>query len=164
MTEVDITAVVEAVARRYGSVSERDYSFVIEALAARPYADLVHRLATLVDIEETTDPNDDVSFRYVVTQEGDAWYMSLSMVGPYGLLLRLSDRGAHEVIADLASAESDREAEILALLEHAGIHLLSREAAEQPITLRRPGADEDEARIYHAVISDEPLLPWQADS
>lgn len=161
MTEADVTAVVEAVARRYGSVSEPDYSFVTKALAARPYADLVHRLAALVDVEETTDPNDDVSFRYVLTREGDAWAVSLSMVGPYGLLVRLSEPGGHEVITDRATAESDREAKILALLEDAGIHLLSREAAERPIALRRPGDEDEQARIYHAVISDEPLLPWE---
>ncbi len=160
MSEATQAAVLRTIEERYGSLSQPSYAFVQEAIAAQPYAQLIDEVSRLADLEETTDANDDVSFRYVLVQRGDAWALDLSMVGPFGLLMRLPRQGPQEVITGRASTESTPEADLVALIERAGVYLLSREMLEREIPLRRPGDEGDVARLYHAVISDEPLLPW----
>lgn len=154
-------AVLGAIKSRYGSLSEPSYAFVEEAVAARPYAALIDALSRFVRVEETTDSNDDVSFRYVLEQGRDEWALNLSMVGPYGLLMRVAGGEGAEVIAGQPAAGSTREAELLALIERSGIQLLSRETLERDVPLRRPGDEAEPTSLYQALISDEPLLPWQ---
>jgi hypothetical protein len=155
-------AVMRTIEGSYGSLSEPSYSFVEEKIAARPYAELIDELSRFVRVEETTDANDDVSFRYLLTQGQDKWALNLSMVGPYGLLMRLSGGGPPEVITELSPADASREADLLALIERTGVQLLSRETLEKTIPLRRPGEEAEVTNLYQALISDEPLLPWQS--
>lgn len=148
---------IDAIKARYGSLEAPNYSFVERVVRDHPYAGLVEALSSVAEVEETTDINDDVSFRYVVRRAGQRWALNVSMVGPYGVLLRLSPAGV--VVTDQA-AEAGDEA-ILQPLKLAGVSLLSRAVLEARIPFRPLGQETDDATIYQALISDEPLLPWE---
>ena len=156
MSRTEAGDLLDMVKVKYGSLDEPNYSFVEEVVRDRPYASLVEALSRVAVIEETTDVNDDVSFRYVVRAGGQSWALNLSMVGPYGLLLRLTS--AREVVSDPAPEGDERQ--IVRLLEEAGVSLLSREVLETRIPFRPLGEETDQATIYQVLISDEPLLPW----
>lgn len=160
MIEANAGAIIATIERAYGSLSNPSYSFVDRALAAKPYAVLIHCLGLLVDVEETTDVNGDVSFRYVLAQGEESWALNLSMVGPYGLLMRLSREGSHEVVTGESDAEGSVEADLLAAIDDGGISLLTREVLQRAIPLRRPGDEDRQSLVYHALIGDDPLLPW----
>ncbi len=157
MSDPNPDAILRAIEETYGSLAEPNYAFVEKALLAQPYARLLDGLSRLGELDETTDVNDDVSFRYVLARDDEEWAVSLSMVGPYALLLRLPPREPPVVVT--AASGSTHEAELVELIERAGVRLLSRKALEREIPFRRPGADEESAFVYHAIISDE-SLPW----
>jgi hypothetical protein len=157
------STLIQAVRQAYGSLEEPNYSFVQSALATNPYRELIQRLAQHFTIEETTDVNDDVSFRYVLRHPPATWSLDLSMVGPFGLLMRLSETNEHAVVTGETELVGRRERSLAASLATAGIQLLPRSALEERIDLRRPLEDGEETLLYHALISDEPLLPWHSD-
>lgn len=157
MSGIEGRDLLDAVKARYGSLDAPNHSFVERVVQDHPYARLVEALSSVAEIEETTDVNDDVSFRYVLRQAGRSWALNLSMVGPFGLLLRLTS--VPEVVTDQAADGDERT--ILRLLKEAGISLLSRAALETRIPFRRLAEETDDATIYQALISDEPFLPWE---
>ena len=157
MSSTERGDLLEVIKARYGSLEAPNYSFVEQVVQEHPYTKLVKALSRVAEIEETTDVNDDVSFRYVLRHGGRSWGLNLSMVGPYGSLLRLTAAG--EVVTDQAAQEDERQ--IVRLVKEAGVSLLSREALETRIPFRRVGEETDDATIYQALISDEPLPPWE---
>ena len=148
---------LDAVKVRYGSLDEPDYSFVEQVVQDQPYARLVRALSELAKVEETTDVNNDVSFRYVLHRGGESWGLNLSMVGPYGLVLRLGPE--REVLTD-EPVEGD-ELRILRLVKDAGITLLSRKALVDRIPFQLLGDETGHATLYQALIGDDPLPPWE---
>ncbi len=82
MIEGGAAEVMDAIEATYGSLSDPSYSFVERAMSAQPYAECVDRLSNLVDVEDVTDVNDDVSFRYLLSRGPNEWALNLSMVGP----------------------------------------------------------------------------------
>lgn len=156
MTGPGHAAILKAIEERYGSLEHPNYAFVAELVDDQPFAELVTAISNVVDVEETTDVNDDVSFRYLLADEARRWTLDLSMVGPYGLLMRL----APSLIVVTDDSALGTELEIVRLLQQAGISLLSRTTLESPLPFRRLGAETEHATIYHALISDESLPPW----
>jgi hypothetical protein len=156
VTSTERKVLLDTITARYGSLEEPNYSFVEEVVRRQPYAQLLGALSKLADVEETTDLNNDVSFRYVLRHDSQSWALDVSMVGPFGLLLRLgTDR---EVVTD--QSDEGREREIVRTVKEAGVSLLSREVLETRIPFHRLAEESHHATIYNALISDEPLLPW----
>jgi len=144
----------------YGSPTTPNWSFVSEALRRRPYQPLVDELAAIVSVEENTDPNDDVSFSFVLGLGESAWSLRLSMIGPYALLLR-----AHPSVVEFLPPEPDErsatERRIVELLASHGVQLLDRDLLEEPVDFAVTDSEADQPRLYQALFSDEVELPWQ---
>jgi hypothetical protein len=77
---LEVEALVEVARQRYGSLEEPDFSFVAAALFARPYEAVAQEMRERFIVEEITDPNDDVSFGFVIGLGSQRWSLQLSMV------------------------------------------------------------------------------------
>src|SRR4051812_8045483 len=76
----------------YKSVDKPDYSFVRKVLSARPYDPLIRRLRDYAAVEELTETDDDVCFSYLLKGRSSLWKLDLSLVGPFGIFVRLKSR------------------------------------------------------------------------
>lgn len=55
---------LDLIERKYMSFEEPNFSFVRKTISSQPYAPLLSKLKELFEVEEITDPNDDVAFIY----------------------------------------------------------------------------------------------------
>jgi len=155
-------SLLAAIRRAYGSLSDPDYSFVSSPPSER-YQQIVARLRRSFHVVETTDFNDDVSLRYLIEAGKRQWSLALSLVGPYAVLLRLQDPETPELVSEGDPPTDSAERALLAELREAGVSLLDSRLLEEPIAMQLPDADDDEpVLIYHAVVGDDPLLPWRS--
>ncbi|MEW8288135.1 MAG: hypothetical protein AB2697_19310, partial [Candidatus Thiodiazotropha endolucinida] len=93
MVTKDIQILTELIAHKYKSLDEPDYSFVNKAIASKPYSSLIRVFKSIYVIEDITDINDDVSFRYLLSNSNNKWIIELSMLGLYAVLLRAQNSG-----------------------------------------------------------------------
>lgn len=149
---------VEVIKKKYKSLDDPDYSFVSKAIASKPYNKLVDQLNTLFEIEEITDSNDDVSFRYLLSRSGKQWVVELSIIGLYATILRISEVGGAELVT-LDNAVS-QEREIHSLLSNYGFKVLGKLELEQPIKLNLCNKEPNSVCVYQALFSDTDILPW----
>ena len=61
-----MTTIIQQIREQSGSLDAPRFFFVRDALAANPYAGIVAQLERCFACENDTDPNDDVSFGYVL--------------------------------------------------------------------------------------------------
>jgi hypothetical protein len=143
----------------YQSFESPDFSFVEEAISSRPYERVVQQIGTKFQVEEDTDPNDDVSFGYFLTNGPQHWVLRISMLGPYAVLLRVSDSERAELVTSSEEAMSDAERDLLHILADNEVSLLAREVLLQPVPLSLFNAED--TRVYQALFTDTDILPWE---
>lgn len=158
MNEDEVIAFIRS---KYGSLESPNFSFVGEALSGRPYEDLIKRIGRLCAVEEDTDPNDDVSFGYILTAGEQQWLLRISMLGPYGVFFRLTNGDEMEIIEGERQAASTFEKEVLSLLSDTGVRLLSLEELSLRVPLKLFNADPEDVRLYQALFADIETLPWE---
>ena len=149
----------EVIEQKYKSLEQPDYSFVSKAVSSKPYEKLVQQFKELFEIEEITDTNDDVSFRYLVSKSENQWIVELSMVGLYAVVLRVPNAGLSETVT-LDSSIKD-EQDICSLLVSHHFELLAKSELEKPLALNLCNTDPSDVRLYQALFSDTERLPWK---
>jgi hypothetical protein len=148
----------------YGSLDQPEFHFVGRALNERPYNALIQQLEGAFSVEHDTDPNDDVSFVYLLSADGRRWMLRLSMVGPYALLLRLHEDHLVEVISPREPSSDALEEQVFILLSGNGIRVLAKDELMRRVPLRLFNARPGNVRIYHALFEDTDVLPWESGS
>lgn len=156
MTTEDSNEIMTSLLDKYGSLEKPTFFFVESALAKRPYDAIVRKLAKYFNVEETTDPNEDVSFVFALSQGVDSWLLQLSMIGPYAIIL-----GDYEVVASDSDEQSESEKKILEVLLNNNIQVLNASCLSQPVPLKLFNTDLDNVRVYQALFSDVDALPQQ---
>lgn len=111
-------------------------------------------------MEEDTDPNDDVSFGYLVTEGDHKWVLRLSMLGPYALFLRLE--ASVTVVSGSTTPLSTPEETMLTILAQHGIHVMDMDELLWPVPLHLLNTDPRNVRVYQALFTDSAVLPWEA--
>ncbi|MCG7977441.1 MAG: hypothetical protein N0E58_04790 [Candidatus Thiodiazotropha endolucinida] len=160
MVTKDIQILTELIAHKYKSLDEPDYSFVNKAIASKPYSSLIRVFKSIYVIEDITDINDDVSFRYLLSNSNNKWIIELSMLGLYAVLLRAQNSGKLKLVdADNALSE---EKEIISLLRKHQFEILMQYILEQHVVLNLFNTDTENVCIYQALFSDTDILPWKA--
>ena len=147
------------VKEKYGSLDEPNHEFVNKAMSSRPYKKLVSKISEKFDVEEITDLNEDVSFRYAVARQGWGWIVELSMIGPYSVVMREMSSCAVEL---LSAPMLEPENEIVFLLREHGLLMLERDVLEYPIAMKMLYAEPDRTCLYNALFADSDILPWMA--
>ncbi|WP_019631759.1 hypothetical protein [Actinomadura atramentaria] len=158
---------MDDIARRiesaYGSLAEPRFDSVAAALDARPYDALMAEVARVFVVEEDTDPDDDHGFVYGLDRAGLRWVLMLSVVGPYAAFARLSDAW-DDVLTPASPDLRDEERWLLDVLSRAGLRALTRAELEDPIDLRLFSVGPGEVRVFHALFTDSPGLPWDRET
>lgn len=153
--------VLKLIRQRYRSLESPDFSFVEAALAWHPYETVMSIFHQRFQVEEDTDPNDDVSFGYLLTKGQQRWILRISMLGPYAVLLRLDESDNAAVIHATTTELSALEKELTATLTDHGIHLLGLEVLLHPVPIRLFNTERENTRVYQALFSDCDVLPWE---
>lgn len=158
---MDEDEIIAFIRDKYGSLESPNFSFVEDAISRQPYQALIRRLSRVFSVEEDTDPNDDVSFMYVLTSGRRQWLLRMSMLGPYAVLFRLNDEDEPELVWDDWQATSDSEKEALGILSDMGIRVMSLEELSLRVPLTLFNADPGNVRVYQALFTDTDVLPWE---
>ena len=160
MTAQDIQMLSETIKRTYMSLEQPDFSFVSKAISSRPYESLIQQIRSLFEVEELTDSNDDVSFRYLLSKSKNQWVVELSMLGRYATVLRISEVGPIRIVTQNTSVQEEQK--IFALLMENQFKTLEQHESEQPFPLRLSNTEPENVCIYQALFSDTDVLPWKA--
>ena len=159
-SNVSLNDIVARCQEKYGSLSSPDFSFVEQSAERNPYSGLMRLLVKFLKLIDNTDTNDDVSFSYLLQKDERQWSLQLSMVGPYGLLMRVAEPSG-EILTSASRDLGDVERRIVDLLRSEGVQLLDRHTLEEPIALRLYNTEPEETRLYQALFTDASQLPWQ---
>lgn len=160
MTTQDLQMLSETIKRAYTSLEQPDFSFVSKAILSTPYESLIQQIRSLFEVEELTDSNDDVSFRYLLSKSKDQWIVELSMLGRYATVLRISEVGSIRVVTQNTSVQEEQK--IFSLLMKNQFNILAQQELEQPIPLKLSSTEPENVCVYQALFSDTDVLPWKA--
>lgn len=162
ITEKEKKELIALIRKKYKSLDAPDFSFVREVLSNQPYAKVIQKIARGFDLEEDTDPNDDVSFGYLLTKEHQRWMLRISMVGPYAVLFRLDSAASIEVLSPMMPGLSAAETSLVTLLSEAHIQLMERDTLCLPVPIQLFSTEPENSRLYQALFVDSDVLPWEA--
>jgi hypothetical protein len=154
-----LDSILEQAVEKYGSLSSPEFFFVRKALDEDPFRGLIDELASDFQIEEDTDPNDDVSFGYLLTKDSKQWVLRISMVGPYAALFRMKRNGGGEVVEESSNVYVE-ERNIIQLVKQASIQFLTQAELEQPVEMNLSNTEPENVKIYQVLFSDTDFLPW----
>lgn len=153
---------LEVLSSAYKNLQQPDYAFVRKAFSARPYDPLIKRMRDFAVVEECTEAEDDVCFSFFLKGRAALWKLDLSVVGPYGIFVRLNSRitSDHFLVYHRTDI-TDFEKRIMGFLEKGGVKLLSMHelSEEMPMTLYSSG--QRKPCLYQALFSDRERLPWE---
>jgi hypothetical protein len=145
----------------YKSLEHPDFSFVKQGFNARPYDPLIKRLRDYAVVEEAIEADDDVCFSYLLKGQSALWKLDLSLVGPFGLFVRLKARVAPDDFLHYTKPDATSfERKVLDLLRGAGIRLLTTEELSLQVPMTLFNTTRESVRLYQALFSDRNALPW----
>lgn len=156
----DIQTLSEVIGQAYTSLEQPDFSFVSKAISSRPYDSIIQQMRSLFEVEEITDSNDDVSFRYLLSKSKNQWVIELSMLGRYATVLRIS--GARHIRVVTQNTSVQEEQKIFSLLTENQFKVLGQQDLEQSFPLKLPNTEPGNVCIYQALFSDTDVFPWKA--
>lgn len=162
MTET-IQHIMTSLRESYQSLSSPRYFFVQDVVTRRPYAELELELRTAFDVEDNTDLNDDVSFVLGLRNDRGEWVLYLSMVGPFGALLRVRDHRPPEPVSANTVDISPDERRLLDVIHKHAIEMLDQPTLELPVQMNLNNTLPGRARLFQALFSDTDILPWRGE-
>ncbi len=153
----------EIVSTAYKSLEQPDFSFVKKAFRQRPYEPLIRRMRDIAVVEELIEAEDDVCFSYLIKGQTALWKIDLSIVGPFGIFVRLrtqpkSDDFLHPLKSDL----TDLEFKVVSLLTKGGVKLMTTEELQEALPMTLYNTSKPKVCLYQALFTDREALPWEA--
>ncbi|MBB5921698.1 hypothetical protein FHR81_002738 [Actinoalloteichus hoggarensis] len=161
MTVEDLLSVITRVYG--GDLTAPDYSFITSQMEQRPYDSLIQQLGALdsVQLSEHTDTINYVAFAYKVDHPQQEWVLELSMLGRLAVLARTGDHQWQRLMYPDDQDLHVVEQEMFAVFAEHQIEFPSRATLELPIDMTLDYTDPENARVYHALFSDEDFVPWE---
>ncbi len=151
---------IEFIKEAYGSLEHPDFGFVKKTIKARPYERLSKRMRDYAAIETITEGEDDVCIGYLLKGRAALWKLDLSLVGPFGIFVRLSNKISREdFVAPQKPDIVEFERRISGLVSNSGIKLLESTDLETKVPIRLINTVND-VTVYQALFCDNPKLPW----
>ncbi len=163
MENSEVAKFREIINSTYKSLEHPDFSFVKKGFSSRPYDPLIKRLRDYAAVEECTEAEDDVCFSYFLKGRDSLWKLDLSLVGPFGIFVRLKNRVASTDFLHFSKGDlNGYERKILDMLNGSGIRLLTVDELSMDMPLMLFNTAKGNVRLYQALFSDREALPWQA--
>ena len=152
----------EIISSKYKSLDQPDFSFVKKVFSARPYDPLIKRLRDYAAVEELTEAEDDVCFSYLLKGRATLWKLDLSIVGPFGIFVRLGPRISPNDFLDYGKDDlTSFEHRIMEILRGFSIKLMTVEELSIEMPMKLYNTDRERVRLYQALFSDRERLPWE---
>jgi hypothetical protein len=145
----------------YGDTSEPSYVTVSERLGGNLYAAVLQDLATLGEVVDWTNDNDDVAKWVVVHGPHEAWCVWLSYVGPFATAFRAL-MGEHTELlrSDFVTASQQRTSALAVrineILRNHGLRILSPDELDEPMAFN-PVNDAGPVSLWRVLFSDNEL-------
>lgn len=146
----------------YKSLTHPDFSFVKKVFGARPYDPLIKRLRDYGVVEELIEAEDDVCFSYLLKGQSSLWRLDLSVVGPFGIFVRVRARvSSNDFLYYGKDDLTGFETKVLSLLQGASIKLMTTDELSVQIPMTLYNTNKENVRLYQALFSDRESLPWE---
>jgi hypothetical protein len=152
---------VESLRAAYGDLEHPNYLFKekrYKSLLRHPFiSDAMLRYF----VKNDTDLNDHASLHLRVLHNDGSMMVCLSFVDNWAMLFRLEKVNPvyAEVIEPSSSSVLPAEQEVMRLLGQHGFNLVTRREAAVSVDMNLFNTDRTEARLYHAIVSDDGIVP-----
>ena len=153
--------IIDLIISKYQSMEYPDFSFVSEAVLSSPYQEVIRQIERSFQVTEDTDPNDDVSFGYLLSKGEKQWLLRISMIEKCAVLFRIYNSNNVEVVSKITQSLSESEIELMSILLNNEIDLMDGETLELQIPMRLFNTATENTRVYQALFTDTDILPWQ---
>ena len=148
---------VGLIALKYGDLEHRSYDFVLRDIDNNPYQVVASKLAKFFDVAEDTDPNEDVSFGYLLGgTHGSKYYSRISMVGPFAFAIELKGVNFLKII-EKEFISNKNEEKIAKIFASCRIQLLGIEILDEKIKI----GDEFKS-FFDLLFVNDGVPPWRA--
>lgn len=155
-----VEAMIASIKQAYGDLDRPNYSFQERALKNLRRHPLVAEIQKRFPAKDITDLNDHQALHLHIHEPAGVM-LCLSLVSPWAMVFRISPRDQlYECVIDRSATDlSALEINILSLLEQHGFTVVTREEAATPIRMNLFDTDRSDVRVYHALISDDGVVP-----
>ena len=144
------------IALKYGDLEHRNYDFVLKDIESDPYQGVASELAKFFDVDKDTDPNEDVSFGYLLSgKDGSKYYLRISMVGPFAFLIELKGVDFLKII-EKEFIPNKNEEKIVNVFASCQIQLLGMEILDEKIKI----GDEFKS-FFDLLFVNDGVPPWR---
>jgi hypothetical protein len=148
---VTFDEIIDAMRTAYQSLSEPNFTFLHFEERVNPLRELQAGLGNAGIIDDT-DPNEDVSFSFLIKSGPASRFLQLSQVGPYASIKVLGEQEHY-----LSEKDELEPIDILLLdyLKHKGIALIEPSILMMRVPeLVLPNTDQNLVTVYHGLFSD----------
>lgn len=154
-----VQAVLTALHACYGSLDEPDFRKVYETLREGLYQGVIESLRSSgIEVTDTTDLNNDVSFQLVLDRSGDQVGLALSGVGPFAAVIHQKLGESYSWVTQSEEAPTPLAATVVQTVQQAGFRLLDRNLVSQPIAMSWYDGST-EVTLYQALFTDSDQIP-----
>lgn len=158
----------EVIAKKYGSLSDPDFSWVANAYHEDPAREIREQLEQRLVVSEVTDLNSDVSIAYELSTDARLparWTIRISLVGPYAAFIRHTPEEPRAMLVDgPADCIDPVEQFVQAVLGASGVELLNRRLLSAAVPLRLFDTARDRVKVYQALFTDNDFLPGEYEA
>lgn len=153
--------IVSSIKAAYGSLEKPSYAFAERRLETLRRHAFVQDLISRYRVDDQTDLNDHAALHLLVRHSEGSCVVCLSLVAPWAMVFRLARESLMYARVIEANSPSilPAERDVVEQLGTYGFKLLTREESAAPIAINLFHTDLEETRVYHAVISDDGVLP-----
>lgn len=156
-----VKELLQSVELSYGSLDNPNYGFMekrYKTLIRHPF---IFEMMSRFFVKNDTDLNDHASLHLKVIHDDGSMMICLSFIDNWAMVFRLDRKSEcySDVLASSSPSLLPGEREAMKLLDQHHFKVVSREDAANPIAMTLFNTDINDARIYHAIIADDGIVP-----
>ena len=157
--DVMLRSIMTALVTTCGSLAKPRYEKIYATMAGPVHRNLIAELRrTGMNVLETTDENDDVSTRLVVSRSGDWVGLGLSGIGPFAALIHQDQDEQYSWVTTPDQGPTPLAKTVAELVEEAGFLLLPRDIVTKTVKMNLWDGST-EATLYQALFTDTDRIP-----
>jgi len=148
--------IVKAIEASYKDWNNPNFSFIQQTYDDKIYSEVMEEISTNLSIKEDTDLNNDFSFVYYLSKGRQTYFLRISMVGKFAILLDTED----QLVTN--SRGNDKYINLICkTLQKHKIELLDKNILLTKTNLVLPLTKQGEVNIYRALFEDTEFVPFR---
>jgi hypothetical protein len=161
MSAERLQEIMNSLRAAYGSLEEPNYSFAEKRLQSLRHHSLIIDLMSRYSIRDITDLSDHLALHLEVRHAEGANVVCLSCIDHWSMLFRLAFENPiyDKIIEPSCYGALGPERDIVQLLQKYGFKMLTKVEAAFPVSIKLFNTESNQALVYHALISDDGVVP-----